>query len=206
MKIFIDESGDVWFKEASSEFFCVALAIFHNDEAIYDFREKMIALRRSLKMKSENEFHYSHLPKKTKYELMNTIIQCEFEFYGIIIQKRKLIAHSIRDKKRFYNYSTSLVINNASEKITEDSEFFIDGSGDRAFRQEISNYLKFKFNDYGKKKIKRIRMVRSESMDEIQLADFLAGCMRRSHEWNTDDIGFMEKLWKQKQHIQIWPQ
>ena len=109
MKLCIDESGDVGFKEASSEFFCGALVIF-------------------------------------------------------------------------YNYSTSLVINNASEKITEDSEFFIDGSGDRAFRQEISNYLKFKFNDYGKKKIKRIRMVRSESMDEIQLADFLAGCMRRSHE------------------------
>lgn len=182
MKIYIDESGDVGFKESSSEFFCVALVIFQDDEAIYDFREKMIALRRLLNMKSGNEFHYSHLPRKTKHEYLNAILNCEFEFYGIIIQKKKLIAHSIRDKKRFYNYSTSLVINNASEKIFEDSEFFIDGSGDRVFRQEISNYLKFKFNDFSKKKIKKIRMVRSESMDEIQLADFLAGCMRRSHE------------------------
>ena len=49
-------------------------------------------------------------------------------------------------------------------------------------------------------------MVRSESLDEIQLADFLAGCMRRAHEWSTDDEDFMRLLWKQKQKIQVWPE
>jgi Protein of unknown function (DUF3800) len=124
----------------------------------------------------------SEMPRRTKKEFCDHIALCEFDFYGLIIQKRLLTATSIKDKKRFYNYTASLIINNTDEKLSEGADFYIDGSGDRNFRQEISNYLKFKFNDYGKKRIKKVRMVRSDSFDEIQLADFLAGCMRRSHE------------------------
>ncbi len=206
MKIFIDESWDIGFKEASSEYFCFALVVFDTDDKIERFREMMGLLRKKLHIKEWYEFHYSHMPRRTKKEFCDHIVLCDFEFYGLIIQKRLLVSNSIKDKKRFYNYTASLIINNANGRLWENADFYIDGSGDRNFRQEISNYLKFKFNDYGKKKIKKIRMVRSESFDEIQLADFLAGCMRRSHEWISDDVSFMQAFWKQKQKIQIWPE
>lgn len=77
MMVFIDESGDVWFKEASSDYFSVALVIFSQDEDMYSFKEKMIELRKSLKMRPQDEFHYSHLPKKTKYEFVKVISDCQ---------------------------------------------------------------------------------------------------------------------------------
>ena len=147
MKIYIDESWDVGFKETSSEYFCFALVIFDSDEKIAHFREMMTILRKKLKMRNDYEFHYSHMPRRTKKEFCAHIALCEFDFYGLIIQKRLLIANSIKDKKRFYNYTASLIIHNVQEKISESSDIYIDGSGDRSFRQEISNYLKFKFND-----------------------------------------------------------
>ena len=63
----------------------------------------------------------------------------------------------------------------------------IDGSGDRLFRRSFLTYLRKELNTKDKKIMKNIKLVDSKSNVLIQLADMLAGTIRRYKEGEKID-------------------
>ena len=63
----------------------------------------------------------------------------------------------------------------------------IDGSGDRTFRRSFLAYLRRELNESERKIINQCKLVDSKSNVLIQMADMIAGTMRRSYDTDKKD-------------------
>jgi hypothetical protein len=77
-----------------------------------------------------------------------------------------------------------------------DAKIRIDGSGDRVFRRNFLTYLRKELNSKQKKIMRNIKLVDSKSNVLIQMADMLAGTIRRYEERNKIDAPEYWKLIK----------
>jgi hypothetical protein len=125
-------------------------------------------------------------------------------FLGIVINKPKLWSSAFSSPSIFYNYSTSLVFENAKPHLRE-ATVIIDASGGKTFRQELSRYLRRKIDSSGGL-IKKIKHQDSCDNNLIQLADMVSGSIYRSmlvgkkDHWNYRRIIEAKSL-----RVQVWP-
>ena len=63
----------------------------------------------------------------------------------------------------------------------------IDGSGDRVFRRNFLTYLRKHLNSQQRKVMKNCKLVDSKDNVMIQMADMIAGAIRRSYETEKKD-------------------
>ena len=90
------------------------------------------------------------------------------------------------NKNSFYSYIIKLVLENSNESIL-DAKIRIDGSGDRFFRRNFLSYLRRQLNSKQKKIMKNCKLIDSKSDELIQVADMVAGCIRRSFDKSKKD-------------------
>ena len=70
----------------------------------------------------------------------------------------------------------------------------IDGSGDRVFRQKFLTYLRQQLNSQQRQIMKNCRLVNSKTDVLIQMADMIAGAIRRSYDADRTDSGIYKKI------------
>ena len=76
----------------------------------------------------------------------------------------------------------------------------IDGSGDRVFRRNFLTYLRKQLNTGDRKIMNHCRLVDSKSNVLIQMADMIAGTIRRSYDEDKKDGIVLKTIIKK--HIQ----
>jgi hypothetical protein len=69
-----------------------------------------------------------------------------------------------------------------SEGTIENASIKIDGSGDRIFRKSFISYLRKELNQGDRHVVKNCKLVDSKSNVLIQMADMVAGAVRRSYD------------------------
>src|SRR3989338_8487692 len=113
----------------------------------------------------------------------------EFKFNGSRSQVRRRFLKVINE---FSFKIRCLVIDKGLIKV--------DGSGDRYFRRNFLTYLRKQLNSEHKKIMKNCRLVDSKGNVLIQMADMVAGSIRRSYDGSKTDA----KIYKAiiKKHVQ----
>lgn len=76
----------------------------------------------------------------------------------------------------------------------------IDGSGDKFFRKNFMTYLRKELNDNHKCIVKNCKLVDSRENVLIQMADMIAGSIRRSYDDGIKDQHLYKEIFKK--HIQ----
>jgi hypothetical protein len=80
----------------------------------------------------------------------------------------------------------------------------LDGSGDRAFKKSFLSYLRKSLNSREKKVVESFRFVDSKENVLVQLADMVAGSVRRSYDKDKTDKEVYKKIIRK--HIENeWP-
>jgi len=74
----------------------------------------------------------------------------------------------------------------------KDAKIRIDGSGDRIFRRQFLAYLRRELNSRDNRIVKDIKLVNSKNNVLIQMADMVAGTIRRYKEKDKKDA---KKYW-----------
>lgn len=201
MLVFIDDSGDAGFKleKGSSPYFVIACVIFKDDLEAMKASVRIKELRRELKFPDNVEFKFHKSSKIVKESFLRAINIFDFQVRSIVVEKSRIISDELRNNKNsFYSYVIKLVLQHSNNEILN-AKIRIDGSGDRTFRKSFLTYLRKQLNSKQKTIMKNCKLVNSKSDDLIQLADMVAGSIRRSYETDKTDA----KTYKQiiKKHI-----
>lgn len=137
-------------------------------------------MKNKLGWNESDEFHFKRNSDKIRASFLKIISKFDFSYYAVVIDKTsfKYKSEEFKDKKYFYNHILKLLFDSAKDTL-EKAEVFIDEVSTIDFKNQLSKYLRKNINS-GQKKIRKIKMQRSESNNLLQLADYIAGIISRS--------------------------
>ena len=205
MLVFIDESGDAGFKieRGSSKYFVISLVIFDDDLDAEETALKIKKLKRTLGKSDKFEFKFNKCSKDFRIRFFESIKSCNFRTRSIVINKDHIYSSYLTGSKdSFYNYSIKLVLEHNNDTISE-AKIRLDGLGERTFKQSLTSYLRKNLNTKSKVVMKNLKFQDSKESVLIQLADMIAGAIRKSSEDNTQDSKIYLQIIK-KRIENIW--
>ncbi len=203
MLVFIDESGDPGFKleKGSTPIFVVSMVIFDNADAALETQERVEGLRGELGVRPEFKFNKSSDTVRDRF--FRGIRGCPFATRALVVDKKLIHSPNLRSvKDSFYKFFIRMVAQHDGG-VLEDAKVVIDGSGDRAFKQQFRTYLRRNV-DAGC--VRKWELKDSLRDPLIQLADMAAGCIARSYRldrpkrdrWRRmlDENGQLQNVWE----------
>jgi hypothetical protein len=205
MIIFIDESGDPGFKtkRGSSAHFVIVLIIFDEEIDAEETALKIKKLKRTLKKSNRFEFKFNKCNRQLREQFLKTIKSCNFRTRAIVVDKKVIYEPYLRNNKEsFYNFFLRQVLEHNNDTI-KNAKIRLDGQGEKIFRQQLSAYLRQQLNSQTKKIMKNLRFRDSKNDVLIQMADMIAGSIRRDFDKNTNDCDVYRKIIKHKEE-DIW--
>ena len=189
MLIFIDDSGDAGFKldKGSSKFFVISAVIFDDNLEAEKTAVAIKQFRRDAGFSDEVEFKFNKSRRKIREGFLETVSTFNFRIRNLIIDKSLIRSEELRNNREsFYSYAIKMLLKYSNKTISEAS-IKIDGSGDRIFRRTFLSYLRKQLNTKEAKIIKKCKLVNSKNNVLIQLADMVAGTVRRSYDKEKTD-------------------
>lgn len=202
MLVFIDDSGDAGFKleKGSSEFFVICAVVFDDNLEAEKTALAIKELRRKLGFSDNVEFKFNGSRKKVKELFLGAVAKYKFRIRVLVVDKKKIRSDELKNSKdSFYSYFIKTLLKHNGGTIL-DACIKIDGSGDRVFRKSFMTYLRLQLNSKQQKVMKNCRLVNSKSNVLIQLADMIAGAVRRSYDkTKTDNATYKDII---KKHIE----
>ena len=158
---FIDESGDLGRRpgKGSSAAFVLAMVVFADKAEAERCRLRIDALRAELGRKPGSEFHFHG--------------EMYFATYFIKTQR------SVIDANELYSRSCARLITEAQESLAG-ATIAVDGSGDRKSRRAFATMIRQQFSRTGRGV--KVKVQGSETDNLLQLADYVAGIVRKTAE------------------------
>jgi len=202
MLVFIDDSGDPGFKfnKGSTKFFIISLVIFDDELEAEKTAVAIKDLKRTLSFPDDMEFKFYRSSNNVRKEFLQTVNYFRFRVRSLVIDKSLIRSEELRgNKNSFYAYAIKTVLK-YSDKTVSGAKIKIDGSGDRIFRKSFLSYLRRELNSEHKHIIKNCKIVNSGSNVLIQMADMVAGSVRRSYDISKKDYPVYKSIIKK--HIE----
>lgn len=191
MLIFLDDSGDPGFKvkKGSSPCFVIALAIFDDHLEAEACAVEIKRLRRELGLSDHFEFKFSKCCDRFRTSFLSRVAPFKFRIRAIVMRKDAIYSQELRhSKESFYNYAIRMVLQHSFGTIKR-ARLKMDGHEDRAFRRELHAYLRkqLQTTKTGEPILEDVRIVDSKNNVLIQLADMVAGTLRRHAQHDKAD-------------------
>jgi hypothetical protein len=189
MLIFIDDSGDPGFKfdKGSTRYFVVLLLIFDDELETEKVVTAIKALRSSLGLKEDVEFKFHKSSQRMRRKFLEAINPYKFRLEVLVVDKTMIhVPLATSGEHSFYDYAIRVALEKAQPSIRE-AKIWIDGNRHKAFGRNYIAHLRQALNTRQRKTIKQARIVDSRGNVLIQMADMLAGAIRRSCETSKSD-------------------
>ncbi len=189
MLVFIDDSGDAGFKlgKGSSEFFVISAIVFDDNLEVEKAAVAIKQFRRELGFSDRVEFKFNGSRNEIRKKFLETVNKFDFRIRSLVIDKKIIRSVELRNNKySFYGYAIKTLLKYSNNSILEAS-IKIDGSGDRAFRKTFLTYLRKELNSSHIKIVKNCKLVDSKGNMLVQMADMVAGSIRRSYDESKKD-------------------
>lgn len=204
MIIFIDESGDAGFKisKGSSSYFVIVLVIFDDELIAEEVALQIKKLKRKLNLHNNYEFKFNKSSKKFKEEFLSCIQPFAFRIRAIVVNKEKIYSKLLRKKtESFYNYFLKCLLEHNNETISN-AKLRLDGLGEKKFKLALQTYLRQQLNSSTKHIMNNLKFRNSKNDVLIQMADMIAGSLRRFYEDSkTDSKQYWNIISKKKEDI-----
>lgn len=192
-------------REGSSKYFIVTAALFEENEAATSFDTRVDELRTALRLHENYEFHFNRCSDFVREQFLRGVIDQDFFYSAVVLNKAKLWGEGFKDKSSFYKYTTRLVFENIKEHLHR-ATVLIDRCGERRFRDSLGSYLRRKINDGNQELIRRVKMEPSHSNNLLQLADMVSGAIFRSFRYEKKNRRFFRDIVSARElRVQVWP-
>ena len=208
--MFVDESGDSGRKvlNGSSLYFVVAAVTFEDFDEANACDKRIDQLRDELNLTPNYEFHFSKNSKKVRQAFLNAVAPYPFFYHVFALNKepQKLRGPGFDNKSSLYKYAAGVTFENAKAWL-DDAIVVIDQNGNKQFQGELARYLRRTIKDSeGKRLIKKVKQMRSQGNNLLQLADYVAGVSNRHITGKTDALELHGRyLSTHEISLQVWP-
>lgn len=196
-----DESGDTGLtdKVGTSRYFTIGLVFFDDLEESKKCSDHIEVLKKELSVK--DEFKFTKLTSEKKVQFLKGVMNFEWYYFGVIIDKQELLRQGSFDETSFYKYACSLAFT-LSIPYLDQVIVVIDGSGSREFQQGFKSYLQKKLNQ----KIKKFKIEDSKKNNLIQLADMVVGSIARTVSERDDKNKFIKIIQPRGLELKYYPE
>src|SRR3989338_11063961 len=114
--IFLDESGDLGFKEKSSKWFLFTIVLTNNHRRIEKIIKKILSGLKK-KYKKIGELHAYHSLPETKLKILKLLSQeKDLKIFCIILNKKKVYGDFQQQKNHLYNYTANILLDRLHNK------------------------------------------------------------------------------------------
>ncbi len=195
-----DESGDTGFtdKRGTSKYFTVSLVYFEDLEESQRCYEKIEELKATINV--HTEFKFTRMPREKRVAFLKEMMNFEFYYFAVIINKQELIRQDIFTEESFYKYACSLAFT-LTKPYLEKVVVIIDGSGSREFQQSFKTYLQKHMDQ----KIRKFKVEDSKKNNLVQLADMVVGAVARSVSEKEDKIDYIKIIKPRELELRYYP-
>lgn len=209
MLVFIDDSGDPGFKLGlgSTRHFVIACCVFTSPESAESVANDIRNFKSGMGWTHKSELKFSQTKKDINLEFVNKFCSKDFFVRAIMVDKTGIRSNFLTNNHdHFYNYAINKVSSRSNGTI-HNAKVRIDGKGSREYRNAMSVYLRTQANSRDVPVIKDLKFADSKGDQLIQLADMVAGCIRRSFDdTRLDSQAFksaIAPMWR-KQKSDLW--
>lgn len=189
MLVFIDDSGDPGFKTdaGSSTHLVIACCVFEDEQAAEATADAIRAFRTSIGWPESREFKFAKTARDIRVGLLREVAKHDFFVRTVVFEKARIRSELLTtDHAKFYNFAIATVLSHSNGTI-RNARVKVDGSGGRIYKQAVANYLRRGANIAAPGTIERVGFADSRSNQLIQLADMVAGAVRRSRDTDHAD-------------------
>jgi len=182
--VFIDDSGDPSFSlhKGSTARFVIACVIFDDTLVAEETAVAIKKFRRSVGFPDMMEFKFAKSKDVIKRGFLQTVVNFDFRVRTIVVDKEVITSEELKNSKdSFYNYFIKQVLLHDKGTLSN-ARIRLDGHGDRLFRRNLTTYLRRELNGSNRTIMKNLRLVDSKKDVLIQMADMVAGAIRRSYD------------------------
>ena len=182
--VFIDDSGDPGFKvdKGATSHFVIACVIFEDSLVAEETAVAIKKYRRNLGFSDRTEFKFTRSRNVIKKGFLKVVSKFNFKIRVIVVDKSVINSEELQTSHdSFYNYFTKQVLFH-SKGALHNARIRLDGHGNKLFKRNLSTYLRKELNGKNKKIMKNMRLVDSKKDVLIQMADMIAGAIRRSYD------------------------
>ena len=169
--IYIDESGDLGTKKASSKYFVMAAIKVENSKKLENIIKKT---RRDFKKKmlTSNEVKGGNLPYELKIKILEKLKNMDYEVFIIVFDKENRYKIGYGDNKKAYDILASRLAKLIN--IDKPTFIFIDKSKNK--QEEIDNFNELFLNNLNNIKKQPITIEHADSMHYkgLQMADLIS--------------------------------
>jgi len=192
--IFIDDSGDPGLKlnRMASRYFVITCVVFDDCVCAEEASATIKRLKHDLNIKQTTEFHFKSDSHKRRLQFFEGTKRINYRVRAIVVDKKHFNAPAKMDADNFYKFIIKEVLDKYKDMKT--ARVYLDGGGGRNYRKRTVSYFRKSLNKTGRK-MSDFKFVDSETDNLIQLADMVAGAIRKKYNTNKDDY---YKLFKKK--------
>ena len=169
--IYIDESGDLGTKKASSKYFVMAAIKVENSKKLENIIKKT---RRDFKKKmlTSNEVKGGNLPYELKIKILEKLKNMDYEVFIIVFDKENRYKIGYGDNKKAYDILASRLAKLIN--IDKPTFIFIDKSKNK--QEELDNFNELFLNNLNNIKKQPITIEHADSMHYkgLQMADLIS--------------------------------
>lgn len=195
MYVFIDDSGDTGFKfdSGSSNNFVIACCVFKTAEDVAIAANRIRKLRSDLGWSANSEFKFSRTNSAIRDQFLNMALDLPFFVRAINVNKHALEnSGNTGTNGRLLLETIELVLLGSSNLIVN-AKVFIDGQAARNYARATSRFIKSQTNKQ-EQIVSSLRFIDSGTNDLIQLADMIAGAVRRKTEGGFQGLETLSKV------------
>ena len=187
--IYIDESGDLGTKKASSKYFVMAAIKVENSKKLENIIKKT---RRDFKKKmlTSNEVKGGNLPYELKIKILEKLKNIDYEVFIIVFDKENRFKIGYGDNKKAYDILASRLAKLIN--IDKPTFIFIDKSKNK--QEEIDNFNELFLNNLNNIKKQPIKIEHADSMHYkgLQMADLISWSTFQNFE--NDNPEFLDMI------------
>lgn len=189
--IFLDESGDLGFKEQSSKWFIFSIVLTNDHRKIEKIMKKV---HKDLKKKYRKikELHAYHSQPITRKRVLRALAGLDdLKIMCIVLNKEKVYVDLRNQKKYLYNYTANILLDRLhNKKILKPNDevlIYIDQRDTNKFlRESFEKYLSENLKIRGASKFK-IKIKPSHTEKCLQAVDFVSWAIFRKYEKNDEE-------------------
>jgi hypothetical protein len=182
--IFLDESGELGFKEASSKYFIITLLSCDENE-LYEIRRIIKKVRLKIikkKIRKYPELKGNNSTDKIREEVLNKFNKTRSEIFVIILEKSQVFEYLKNKKNKLYNYISNLILNECSLENSNISLVVDKSKTNRSLREDFDNYIRKNIVEKNDNCKLTIKHENSQKDSCLQVLDFVSWAIFRNYE------------------------
>lgn len=192
--IFLDESGELGFKNSSSKYFVIALLSCDEGE-VYTIRRIIKKVREKLikkKLKKYPELKGNNSSDSIRTDILQRFMKTKSEIFVVILDKSKVYEYLKGKKNKLYNYISNLILNECSFDNSSVCLIVDRSKLNRSLRDDFDNYIRAQLKEKNHLNTLIIKHENSQNEGCLQVLDFISWAIFRNYE--HQDSRFMEMI------------